>query len=130
MIDNKLVYKHAMALGEMALAVRSNYSARAIYKKAMSVSSADNLPLVTALYAKSLLLDNEKEKADSIIEPLFIQLAKSSFSSIGEATAYLELFETDIKYISSDYDDKRDDLQLLKEIENNYLNPLYHQLSV
>lgn len=122
--DKALVFKHAMAIGEMALTINDAQSAKDIYKKAMSVSNADDLSLVTALYAKALLLNNNYDAANKIIKPLFKTLANSSFSTPSDALAYLELFETDVKYISSDYDDKRDDLQLLKEIENSYWDSL------
>ena len=122
--DNSLTFKHAMAIGEMAVLVDNRDAAVDAYNVAVNVSEQYNLPLVSALYAKSLVAYKSYDKAKKIIEPLFVKLAQSDFATIEQALAYLELFETDIKYISSDYDDNRDDLQLLKTIKERYWNEL------
>ena len=118
-----LIYQHSMSLAKMAIkqdVSNAHYDAITAYKKAIAVAEPKYLALTTALMAKSYLAINEHKKAMSIIDPLLNSLAKNGFTNLSEAHAFLEIFESDVKYISSDYDDKRSDLELLKKIDKQY----------
>ena len=117
-----LIYQHSMALAKMAIKNDNLGHADAIiaYKKAISVAEPKDIALTTALLAKSYLANNQETIAMNIINPLLDSFAENDFANLSEAHAYLEIFESDVKYISAKYDDKRSDLELLKHIENQY----------
>ncbi|NQY38351.1 MAG: serine/threonine protein kinase [Alteromonadaceae bacterium] len=118
-----LIYQHSMALAKMAVNqgdYNAHYDAITAYKKALTVVDPKDLALTTALMAKSYLAINDDKKAMSIIDPLLNSLAENGFTNISEAHAFLEIFESDVKYISADYDDKRSDLELLNKIDKQY----------
>ena len=116
------VYQHSMALAKLAVnqGGSAHYDAIIGYNIALVVTEPKDLALTTALMAKSYLAINDDKKAMSIIDPLLNSLAENGFTNISEAHAFLEIFESDVKYISSDYDDKRSDLELLKKIDKQY----------
>ncbi|NQY65586.1 MAG: hypothetical protein HRT38_18130, partial [Alteromonadaceae bacterium] len=98
----------------------THYDAIFAYEKALSVAEPKDIALTTALMAKSYLAVNNDKSAMAIIDPLLNSFAKKGFTNISEAHAFLEIFESDVKYNSSDFDDHRSDLELLKNIEKQY----------
>ena len=116
------VYQHSMALAKLAVnqGGSAHYDAIIGYNIALVVTEPKDLALTTALMAKSYLAINNEKKAMSIIDSLLDSIAENGFTNISEAYAFLEIFESDVKYISADYDDKRSDLDLLQKIDNQY----------
>ena len=118
----KLIYQHSMALAKMAVKHGgiTHYNAIQAYETALSVAKPKDIALTTALMAKSYLALNKEKTAMALIEPLLNSIAEKGFTNISEAHAYLEIFESDVKYLSADYDDHRSDLELLIAIEKQY----------
>ena len=114
--SNLVKYKSSLRLAKMAdMKMQWPFSE---WYYSTAIMQVDNdielLPkLAKALYKQSKLAD-----AEFLINRIYDSIKRDGISTNSSVIAYLDLLDFDTKYISSSLDDKRQDLDILEEINN------------